>query len=191
VSLPHTGLRFGVMDEQTPEELDAQYGDAGPVAAGTEWFSAILEQQSLRAAWPKTDPVLRLVMVQAWIWANRWHPLLRGLDRNELAAKLASEEPTHPLWSHFEAVQLREFHETWEGFNLRDWGASSRPRPIAPDYEIVLWIETGGEVLRFEEATLVENAIILLMHSTPRGWIVAAAGSETPPVPGWPPQSRP
>ncbi len=41
-----------------------------------------------------------------------------------------------------------------------------------------------------EEMTLVENAIVLLMHRTAGGWLVANVGDQLP-QPGWPPTASP
>jgi hypothetical protein len=80
-------------EEQTPEELEAHYGPEGPVEAARTWFSLVVRDRDLRAAWPKTDPNLRLVMTQGWCWANRSHPLLKTLEGAGLARELAREPP--------------------------------------------------------------------------------------------------
>jgi hypothetical protein len=178
------------MDEadQSPEELEAHFAEDGPVAASREWLSTIFERNDLLAAWRKTDLELRQVLVQAWIWANRSHPLIVGLDRENLASELARSEPSHPLWRFFEESQLREFKEVWGELNLDRLGAASRPRPIAPDYELVIWLDTKGDVLHIEQPPFEEDALVLLMRSTPEGWLVAGLGSEEVPEPGWPPK---
>jgi hypothetical protein len=129
-------------------------------------------------------PQLRLALVRSWIWANRAHPLLAGPNRDELAAALAAEKPFHPLWDAFAQTQLDEFAEKWRDFDRENWGAASRPRPITPDYELVLLVYTGGKEIRVERETEVE-AIALLMRSTPAGWRVAGF-SEAPLIYEWP-----
>ena len=94
----------------------------------------------------------------------------------------------HDLWPGFEEDSDTESREAWPTFNHDDWGAASRPRPVPPDCEIVLFMHTGGERLQIAQATLVENPIILLMRSTSEGWLVRGF-ADHPPQPGWPPET--
>jgi hypothetical protein len=177
-------------DHQTEGELEAHYGVAGPVAAAQEWIRLILEEKDLLRAWKLTDPDLRLAMTQAWTWANRSHPLLADYDLEVLAQDLATETDSHPLWEDFENVQLSEFETAWENVDLDNWGVASRPRPTVPDYELILFVETGGEIVVFTEETEV-FAIGVLVHLTPEGFRVADAGDPRPDrgprKPSWPP----
>jgi hypothetical protein len=57
----------------------------------------------------------------------------------------------HPLWSFFEETQPAEFQEAWGGQGIEDWGVASRPRFTVPDHELVLFMDTKGEVKVFNE----------------------------------------
>jgi hypothetical protein len=171
---------------QSQEELDAHFGPSGPVTAAADWLY-LVTSGDLRQAWPRTDPTLRLVLAQAWLWANRSHVLVRPYDIEEAAPRLAGLTFDHELWPHFEETQVGEFAENFGDYDRSRWGAGSRPRPIPPDYEIVKFFDTDGQVLHFDEPTFIEGGIKLLVRSTPEGWVVAGFGEE-PPVPGWPPE---
>ncbi len=69
---------------QGPEELQAHYGPDGPVAAAVAWLEIVISSD-LMDVWPRTDPQLRLVLAQAWLWANRDHPDVAPYDRDEAA----------------------------------------------------------------------------------------------------------
>jgi hypothetical protein len=165
----------------------AHYGPGGPVEAIHRWSDLVLVDGNLRAAWPLMDERLRLVTVQAWLWANRAHPAVTPFDRDEVADSLAGLAFDHELWPTFEQTQLDEFRDEWRDFNHSDWGAASRPRPIAPDLELVLFIRTGGEALMVETPTEMP-ALPFLMRSTPTGWLIAAFSDQLP-EPGWPPSA--
>jgi hypothetical protein len=154
-----------VTDEhQTSEELQSHYGPGGPVAAAHAFTTAVFERRDLREAWRLVDPDFRLVLAQAWLWANRTHPIVLPHDREEAAEALAEAQPSHELWDAFEATQLDELDENYPDFDHTTWGAARRPRPVAPDMEIVLSLDTGGEVITVETPTLVERGLMLLMR---------------------------
>lgn len=174
-------------DFQSEEELNAHYGPDGPVMAAAEWLRCILERNDLAEAWPRTDPNLRLVLAQSFLWANRGHEAVVGYDLDEAAASLASCGFDHELWPAFEATQVRESHDNWDGFFAGHYGVASRPRPVGVDYEIVKYVETESD----EPALVMEPtqviALVFLLRSSPDGWLMAGLREETPPVPGWPP----
>jgi hypothetical protein len=173
---------------QSQEELEAHYGPGGPVVVAQEWLRLVVCEQDLLSAWELTDPNFRLVMTQAWTWANKDHPFLDGLDAETVAKELAEQGGAHPLWGYFEQTQLAEIDEGWD-YEPETWGAASRPRPTAPDHELVIFMDTGGEAVVIPEPTLVE-AIGVVLRSTPTGWLVVGTGTapdEGPRVPRWPP----
>jgi hypothetical protein len=173
-------------EEQSPEELAIHYGPGGPVAAVYEWVE-LIHAGDLRAAWPKTDPTLRLVLAQAWLWANRGHATVIPYDREEAAESLAGTRFDHDLWPAFEETQIGEFAEQWPDFPSDEWGAASRPRPVPPDSEVVMFMRTGGEVIQITEPTLMET-FPFLMRLADGEWLVESFSSERP-KPGWPPEA--
>jgi hypothetical protein len=176
------------MDEdwQTEEEIEAHVGPGGPVQPAREWLTDMVAGD-VAAAWPKTDPTYRLVHAQAWIWANRTHPMVEPFDRDTLAAALASSSSSHPLWPNFAQSVHEEIRERYGDFTNETYGAASRPRPVGPDFEMVKLIKVEeGTPLAFTGPTLVRGAV-LLMHRTEDGWLVAGLGTDAPGIPGWPP----
>jgi hypothetical protein len=176
-----------VTDQQTPEELAAHYGHGGPVEMANAYMYGILELGDYAAVWPLCDDNLRLVAAQSWLWANREHPVVARYDRDAAAAGLANDGPAHPLWEAFAVTTLDEHREAWAGVNLTTIGAASRPRPIGTDLELLIFLDTGGEAIVVQEPTLIDNAILFIMRSTPTGWRVAAIGDRLY-EPGWPPE---
>ncbi len=172
---------------QTPEELAAHYGKDGAVAAAGSWLATYLDL-GLGAVWVRTDPSLRLVMAQGWLWANRSHPEIVGQDLDELAARIVEAAPAdgwpRVVLSYLDA-ELRGQMAPW----LLDgrYGAASRPRPIATGYELVVLLECGDEPRVFTELTQ-EYAELFVMRQTPHGWLLAGFGDERVPTPGWPPR---
>ncbi len=67
------------------------------------------------------DAVFRLVLVQAWLWANRSNPDISHLDLDEAAASLSDLSFSHGLWEDFEATWADEVQTEWPDFNHSDW----------------------------------------------------------------------
>jgi len=173
-------------DFQNEEELASHYGPDGPVVAALAWLHFVLGDD-LKAAWAKTDPNFRLVLAQAFLWANRAHPVVIGHDLEKTAQALASLAFNHDLWLSFEETQLADFHKAFDDFFAGNFGAGSRPRPVGLDLEIVKFVRTESDApMLFTEPTMV-RAHVLLLHATSNEWLVAGRGVDTPPVPGWPP----
>jgi hypothetical protein len=177
-------------EPQSQEELDAHYGPSGPVEAARRWLVRVLEDHDLAGAWPSTDAKLRLMMTQAWTWANRSGLRLAPEDARRLGEELAGERgPDHLLWSSFADTQIREFQETWGDFDPDTWSVASRPRPTIFDHELVLFTDTAGAVMTFEEPTLI-FAIGVVLRRTDSGWLVADFNPDpdaAPRSPQWPP----
>jgi hypothetical protein len=174
------------MDRLPPEDaLEAalHFSEGGPVAAAQEWLERA-NAGDFGGLWGMTDPNLRLVIAQDWIWANRTHPDFESRDIDELARGLAFDVPSGDLAESFTEIQLGKFQDI--GYVADDWGVASRPRLIAPDYELVLFIDTEGEVLVINKPTFLETDLSLLMHSVEGRWLVGGFTDQIP-RPGWPP----
>jgi hypothetical protein len=172
---------------QTREELEAHYGPDGPVRAAEDWLE-LVNAGDFDAVWRGMDETLRLAVAQDWIYANRKNTRdFPQHDWDRLAAHLSECPPRHtPRLSDFNTIMLSKFQAI--GYDPDTWGAGSRPRPIGLDCELILFTEASSEPIVFNEPTFIETNLMLLMRSTPSGWLVAGFTDE-PPVPGWPPQA--
>lgn len=166
----------------------AHFAPGGPVDTVQSFMAAAIGQRSYERCWELMDDNLRLCRAQAWLWNNRSHPQI-GSDLDELAAELVSG-PGSDLWEAFAEVELDQLVEHWAESYARDLGAASHPRPIGVDLELVLLLPTDGEVLMFDEATLVDDVLPFVVRRVGGSWAVAAYGDFVP-VPGWPPQFQP
>ncbi len=152
------------------------------------WVEAVMDDGDLAAAWRLTDPVLRLVLAQDWVWTNRHHPAI-GEDRSweELAQGLAAVPPEHQLWHAFAAELLDRWHRMWTGFSARTWLAWDEPEVIGLDLEMVTFLESdGGNPVRFEPGRSALARRFAMRHG-PHGWQLAGVNGEQLFVPGWPP----
>ncbi len=157
----------------------------GPVRAAQGWIEAV-QLGRYDQAWAATDPLLRLVRAQAWIWNNRKDADISSLNRDELAAALAEERSAHPLWGDFAATELHQMHEVYGGFQPDAWGASRGPSSVGADYALVLFAHLSGEPLILTDQPQVFS-LAFLMHAAGRGWSLAGF-SDALPEPGWPPK---
>jgi hypothetical protein len=172
---------------QGEEELAAHYGPEGPVRAASQWLDLVLSGR-LPDAWQNTDPELRLVLAQAWLWANRERLNVKAYDREEAASALAGLTFEHDLWPAYEETQVQEAREKW-GESTTRIGALRVAR--VSSRQTVSWCFSrlrGGEILTLDGPTLLDNVIPVLMRSMPEGWLVAGFSDQRP-QPGWPPSA--
>lgn len=170
------------------EAMNAHFGPGGPVATAQQWLG-LVHRGRMQKVWEGIDANLRLVLAQAWIYANRDHPRLAGIDRDRLASELARSRPRHRLLRDFFATQLAEARDAYQAYNDETWGAAEKPRRFGLDYELVIFMETGGDPLVWEPNMRVPAFAILLRRVLGR-WYIANFSAEIP-VPGWPPTSEP
>lgn len=147
-----------------------------------------MDDGELLAAWPLTDPVLRLVLAQDWVWTHRHHPKI-GHDRSwdELARGLAALPPVSELWDAFADELVSRWQKTWEGLSPRTWGAWDSPEVVGLDLEMVTFLERDGDrPVRFEPGRSATARRFAMRH-TDQGWLVAGVSGDQLFVPGWPP----
>ncbi len=169
-------------------EMNSHLGDGGPVTAARQWIEAV-KSGDVETSWKSITPDTRRVLAQAWIIANEAHPTLAGLDRESLASALSRPTSNHPLFRHFMATQLAEMQQSYEAFDSETWGAAERPRRFKDDYELVIFMDTGGDLLEWNSG--VSNpALIVVLRRLHLQWMVAGFSADIP-RPGWPPTSEP
>ena len=139
------------------------------------------------AAWPWTDPVLRLVLAQDWVWAHRHRPAIgHGSDWDEVAGGLAAGPAGHRLWSVFAKDLVERWHATWKGFSASSWEVSDDPEVLDLDVEIVTFIERHDERAG-QSPSRAGFVRRFAMRYGEEGWKVASVNGEQFFVPGWPP----
>lgn len=156
---------------------------SGPQSAAMAWVEAVMDLADLGRAWPLTDPTLRLVLVQDWIWAHRRDPVVAVDDPDGLASLLARNPPEHFLWDRFARDQIGEWHAVWRGFGSRTWRAREGPEVVDLDLEMVTLVE-AGPTPGAAAPPLVRR---FLLRHTDAGWLVGGLSGHRVFRPGWPP----
>ncbi len=159
-------------DRQTDEEIASHYGPGGPVRAALDWLIAIYRDADLAGAWSLTDPGYRRRLVEAFVQANDEHPFLRGYAVDELTEGLIGGD--HALWEGFAEVLLGQLVDAWPDADTTQIAAASRPRPLGPDSELVIFLNTGGKQVMIEGGPQLVPAAQLKMHLVGDSWLVAA-----------------
>lgn len=188
--------------EQTPEELAVHYGPDGPVAAASNWLDAVLHVGDYALAWSLMAESLRLARAQAWLWNNRELFERAAEDLDEQSRMLAAVPSEHPYWDEFAEIELGTFAEAYPSDQYANVGISSKPRPLAPGLELVLFIpmsaaqalegatplDGGGVIVGGTEGGMPVRtfAQIAVEHDGAR-WTVASHNGEQMPQLGWPP----
>lgn len=159
-----------------------------PQETATRWVKAVMDDGDLAAAWPITDPTLRLVLAQDWVWMHRHHPTI-GHDASwdEVARGLASCPPAHSLWDAFAEELVSRWRKIWTGFSVRTWSAWDECEVVGLDLEMVTFLERDGtSPVRFEPGRSALARRFALRH-TAEGWRMASVSGDQMFVPGWPP----
>lgn len=169
--------------DQTRAEIEAH--EEGAAGYGMAWVECLLAGDLL-SVWALLDGPFRLALAQQWIHANREDDEVGRLDRDRLAHDLTNPQCVeHPLWPRLHDAVLAELRRLLAGWEADLLGFMSRPRPVSPGYEVVVLGQ--GKEARVIDHSEPMVAYPMLMHLTERGWLVARAGADTAPVPGWPP----
>lgn len=187
---------------QTPAELAAHYGPDGPVAAASDWLDAVVVDNDYAAAWELMTADLRLARSQAWLWNNREFFERAAEDLNEQASMLAAAPSTHAHWAEFAEIELGMFVSAFPPGDYANVGISSKPRPLSPGLELVLFIDMadaealdgatpldgGGIVVGGTDSGMPVTtfAQVVVAHDGHK-WAVASHNGEQIPEPGWPP----
>ncbi|MEU3956090.1 SEFIR domain-containing protein [Streptomyces achromogenes] len=169
------------------EAMESFFRDGGPVDTAQKFVRAV-KKGKFNRAWGLLTPKLRLVLAQAWIWANKDHESLVPFDRDELAKSLSTIKPNHPLAKSFTATQLYEFQTSFPSID-ETWGAASNPRPIGVDYELVVLSPADGDLMVFDEKSGPVQTAPFLMRQLLGQWRVENFWPAYP-IPGWPPSSE-
>jgi hypothetical protein len=159
----------------------------GPLESAWAWLECVVESGDLDAAWPATDPNLRLALVQSWIWNNRTRPPVSAWNREELARALTPDRPGHPLWSVFAPKQVEKLRAWWGNPDLDAWGASIKARVVPSDYELIRFTPMDTRPGSVPKPPSKREGRLVLLRGTPEGWVVSGFDRQ-PPTPGWPPK---
>ena len=159
----------------------------GARAAAVAWVRAAMDERDLRAAWPLTEPDLRLVLAQHWVLSHHEdHDLVGpagGWD--PLAAGLAADPPESPLWDRFAAERLKRWRLHWPAFRAATWDLRDEPEVVRPGLEVVTFIEPGRK-LNLKPGSPVTYRRLAVRRKG-NVWRVAGVDGRNLFRPGWPP----
>lgn len=182
-------------DYQSEEEAYAHVlSDAAGVAR--LYLDALVTYGRLDAAQAVMTPEFRLARAQIWIWNNRNAPDVAGRDLDELASGLAAGDRAAHLWRDFAIGELALYSTA-----CAEWwgrvGTASRPRPVAPDLEVVLFadmdeLRASGALSEASGMSRVVaptglTRVCPVLVETRDGVCYVAGHGEEPHTPGWPP----
>lgn len=162
-------------DPQDPWEIAAHFGPDGPVQAVQDWVARLVDDKDFDGAWERMTPEFQRERVVAWVDNNADHPWILEVGGRDAAIEgLLEETAAHPLWRHFANIELDQYGEVWAAH--QSWGAFSRPRPVSPGVEIVVFMvvpEDMSEPMVFNAPTLITDAIPFYVHRSDHGgWLI-------------------
>ncbi len=157
-----------------------------PQAAAVRWVEAVMGRGDLAEAWPGTDPVLRLVLAQEWVWSRRHDPAIgHEADWDEIANGLARGPGGHALWDRFAGDLISMWRQSWSGFDPATWDVRAEPEVLDLDLEMVTFAERGPVSEHPAGAAFARR---FAMRHTGKGWLVAGINGDQLFRPGWPPR---
>ncbi len=158
------------------------------ISAAWRFLVPFYEEKNLGAAWPHTDPTLRLCWAQWWADVNRTALQANGHDLDKVAQALADVGGRHGLWPDFERVVIRDFQAAFS-LDPRGWGIGTAPRVLAPDVEL-LYVHRNVPADGIWAPEAASEVVPLVMRLTDDAWRVLNLSYEALPEPGWPPKLR-
>jgi hypothetical protein len=175
-------------DDPDLATLSARFADEGAIGTALRFVRAAAEGR-YEDAWALTDENWKLCRAQAFLWNNRDHFSEDPAQLDKLAARIVRSTASE-LWKSFCMTERDQYLQLWGDIDISRWGAASRRRRIARDFEIVILSPLGeyantGFIVK--QLTALPGAIKLVMHHTDEGIKVATHVAEAPPTPGWPP----
>lgn len=171
----------------TSGQTDERFSDSGQIGIVYRFLRAMREGR-VEEGFALADENWQLCRIQAWLWNNQGS---FGSDINELqklAESLLNDHEPEDVWAEFISIETSDFVNAWQFVEPDKWGAASRRRRVARDYDIVILApvgETGGYFV--STATIIPNAMTFVVHNVHGSWLVANHGGTAPPHPGWPP----
>jgi hypothetical protein len=156
-----------------------------PQAAARDWVAAVMDRGDPAATWAVTDPTLRLVLAQDWVWNHRHDPAIgHHADWDEIAAGLADQTGDHSFWDRFATELVGTWRRSWKGFGAETWTVLPEPEVLDLDLEMVTFVEPGPTA---EHPAGPAFARRFVMRHTGEGWLVAGLNGDLF-EPGWPPR---
>lgn len=151
---------------------------------GFAFVRALWGERDLSAAWPLTDPLLRLCLTQAWLEPQAALCRASGFEPADVADAFTADHPEHDLWPVLQDVMLREVLPGYPD-DLPQWGVTARHILVAPDIELLylLPLPDEGDIV----AVGAQGLPLLMKYTHGYGWRVLNFFSTNIPVPGWPP----
>ncbi|MFV8320320.1 hypothetical protein [Mycobacterium sp. 23] len=101
--------------------------------AAWAFLHSAVRDGDLRSVWGLVHESLRAQLAQQWVIDNRASISAGGFDESEVAAGLAADPPSHPLWVHFERVHVRGLRRVLPDSSC--WGIGAETRMVGPDLE--------------------------------------------------------
>ena len=138
-----------VQDEPSDEALNlddpvrrAQFaGHVELMKVAWSFLETAVRDGQLHDVWHLVDESLRVQLAEQWVIDNGPAIAAEGLDAATVASALAAENPTHPLWVHFERVHVRGLRQVLPDSSV--WGIGANTRIVGPDLEALLVHDTS------------------------------------------------
>jgi hypothetical protein len=179
---------LAVVAGQTGQDLEELREDhEGPYTTVQLLVDAVMADDFERA-WALLSPNLRLCRAQQWLWVNRSHPTIAGLDLDIEANALASLDFDNVHWPAFSRLELDDLQSRWADPDIRGCGYAMRRREVEAG-RIIQLVDLGGTNTAYiVDRTTEVRAHVFLVSPIDGAWRVSSLSGDTPPTPGMPPE---
>lgn len=167
--------------------VDGRFSDDGQVGVVLR-FMKLQQLGQYESAIHLADENWIQCRVRSWLWNNR-NDFGEDVEALEvLAEAMLSQRHSHEEWRNFVDVESRSFMDAWGPLDLAQYGAASRRRRVARDYDLVILAPVGTSGGYFVmAATAIPDAMPFLVVRRNGAWLVANHVGTAPPTVGWPP----
>lgn len=149
------------------------------------FLDAVYRDKDYASAWRFLDPVLKICIVQNWLWPILDQVRSEGYDSSQVVDDLTGESyASHPLWEHLAEKQMEGLQSE---VDPHLFGTGITTTVLGPHIEVVYFYPP--ELGDFLPGGGTYPSWPLMMRKTDDVWLVLNYSSASQiPLPGWPPK---
>lgn len=171
-----------VTSEQERQVVDLMLTPEGPHAWARLWVECMLDRRDLPHAWMITTEGFRRKLAQAFaldalkIQRQRFPRYIV----DEIIHGLTNARPS-PYWDEFCRMLPEAMAASLPGLH-GDLSVSTKPRPVAPGLELVVFVDTDGESISLPDGVIDagRHHRLLMQRHADDVWLVANINREWP-----------
>jgi hypothetical protein len=168
-------------DEQERQVVDLMLTPEGPHAWARLWVECMLDNRDLPNAWLITTEGFRRLLTRAYVVdALKLHELFPAYIVDQVIEGLVAGRLS-PYWEGLCEMVPIAVASSLDGLHS-DLSVSTKPRPVAPGLELVVFVDTGGESISLPDGEIDKGRHhrLLMQRHADDVWLVANINQDAP-----------